>query len=65
MTAAQETIENKKEKRDKMVLISVHIPKPLLDVIDGLVRNGVYPNRSEAIRDAIRLLLMHFRDNHP
>jgi Arc/MetJ-type ribon-helix-helix transcriptional regulator len=47
-----------------MVLISVHIPKPLLDIIDDLVRQGVYPSRSEAIRDAIRLLLQHFKDNN-
>ncbi len=65
MIAAQEfSIENKKEKREKMVLISLHIPKPLLDIIDNLVRQGIYPSRSEAIRDAIRLLIQHFRDNH-
>jgi Arc/MetJ-type ribon-helix-helix transcriptional regulator len=64
MIAAQEfSIENEKKKREKMVLISVHIPKLLLDIIDDLVRQGVYPSRSEAIRDAIRLLLQHFRDH--
>jgi Arc/MetJ-type ribon-helix-helix transcriptional regulator len=65
MVAAIETQEvaEKKQKREKMILVSFHIPKPLLDIIDGLVRQGVYPNRSEAIRDAIRLLLEHFRDN--
>jgi len=63
ITAQEFSIENKKEKREKMVLISVHIPKPLLDIIDDLVRQGVYPSRSEAIRDAIRLLLQHFKDH--
>jgi Arc/MetJ-type ribon-helix-helix transcriptional regulator len=64
MTAAFFSIENKKEKREKMELISFHLPKPLLDIIDNLVRQGVYPSRSEAIRDAIRLLLEHLRDNN-
>jgi len=62
MIAATSSIENKKEKREKMVLISLHVPTYYVDVIDDLVRQGVYPSRSEAIRDAIRLLLMHFRD---
>lgn len=53
---AQEVVE-KKQKREKMELISFHLPKPLFDIVDNLVRQGVYPSRSEAIRDAIRLLL--------
>ena len=61
MIAAQEfSIENKKEKREKMVLISLHVPKYYVEVIDDLVRQGVYPSRSEAIRDAIRQLLDHY-----
>jgi len=65
MIAAQEfSIENKKEKREKMVLISVHIPSALLQIVDDMVQKGLYPSRSEAIRDAIRLLLQHFRNHH-
>jgi Arc/MetJ-type ribon-helix-helix transcriptional regulator len=65
MIAAQE-IENKKEKREKMVLISLHVPKYYVEVIDDLVRQGVYPSRSEAIRDAIRQLLeRHFYEAEP
>jgi Arc/MetJ-type ribon-helix-helix transcriptional regulator len=60
MTAAQASIENKKEKREKMILISVHIPSALLQIVDDLVRQGVYPSRSEAIRDAIRQLLERY-----
>ncbi len=56
---AQEVVE-KKQKREKMELISFHLPKPLLDIVDNLVRQGVYPSRSEAIRDAIRLLLENY-----
>jgi len=51
-------------KQEKMELISFHLPKPLLDMIDDLVRRGIYPNRSEAIRDAIRLLLAHLGNHH-
>jgi Arc/MetJ-type ribon-helix-helix transcriptional regulator len=40
-----------------MNLISVKIPEPYLEGLDDLVRLGVYPSRSEAIRVAIRDLL--------
>jgi len=40
-----------------MELISVHIPKQILEELDELVRQGVFPSRSEAIRTAIRMLL--------
>ena len=43
--------------KQRMVLISVHIPKQMLDELDELVREGRFPNRSEAIRIAIRDLL--------
>ncbi len=40
-----------------MRLIAVHLPDKLLDDIQELVDKGLYPNRSEAIRIAIRDLL--------
>jgi len=45
-------------KYERMVLISVHLPKWMLEELDKLVREGKFPNRSEAIRVAIRDLLM-------
>ena len=51
-------------KQEKMILVTFHVPKPLLDTIDDFVRRGIYPNRSEAIRDAIRLLLAHLGNHH-
>ena len=51
----------KKEKRENMVLISVHVPKSMLDELDRLVQEGRFPNRSEAIRVAIRDLLIRER----
>jgi len=49
-------------KRERMVLISVHIPKQMLDELDELVREGRFPNRSEAIRTAIRDLLLREKE---
>jgi len=42
-----------------MRLIAVHLPEKILVDIQKLVENGLYPNRSEAIRIAIRDLLKH------
>jgi len=51
----------KTKANEKMVLISVHIPKQMLEELDELVKRGIYPSRSEAIRIAIRdLLLRHY-----
>jgi Arc/MetJ-type ribon-helix-helix transcriptional regulator len=36
-----------------MVLVSLHMPKPVVEALDELVRLGVVPNRSEAIRQAV------------
>ncbi|MEM1519441.1 MAG: ribbon-helix-helix domain-containing protein [Pyrobaculum sp.] len=49
--------------REKMVLISFHVPRSYVENIDELVRLGHYPNRSEAIRAAIRELLDRYRQN--
>jgi Arc/MetJ-type ribon-helix-helix transcriptional regulator len=40
-----------------MELVSAHIQKQALEEIDELVRQGMFPSRSEAIRYAIRKLL--------
>jgi Arc/MetJ-type ribon-helix-helix transcriptional regulator len=42
----------KKDGPDQ-VLISVHMPKAVVDALDELVRRGVIPSRSEAIRHAV------------
>ena len=41
----------------KMILITVHIPKQMFEELDELVKKGVFPSRSEAIRIAIRELI--------
>jgi Arc/MetJ-type ribon-helix-helix transcriptional regulator len=40
-----------------MKLITVHVPEAYLSAIDQLISVDAYPNRSEAIRVAIRDLL--------
>jgi len=49
----------KTKSKEKMVLISVHLPKQTLEDLDELVKKGIFPSRSEAIRIAIRDLMMH------
>ncbi len=44
-----------------MQLISVHIPRHILEEIDRLVQEGYFPNRSEAIRTALHLLITKIR----
>ena len=51
----------KTKSKERMVLISVHLPKQMLEELDGIVSQSVFPSRSEAIRIAIRDLL--YREN--
>lgn len=41
----------------RMKLVTLHVPETYLDGLEKLVENNLYPNRSEAIRIAIRDLL--------
>jgi len=40
-----------------MVLITTHVPREQLRVLDKLVESELYPSRSEAIRRAIQALI--------
>jgi len=40
-----------------MRMITLHLPIPYIEALDQLVEEKMYPNRSEAIRMAIRDLL--------
>lgn len=53
------TLANEEEK---MTLISVHLPKPVLYELDELVRKRIFPSRSEAIRIAIVEFLLKYKD---
>ena len=41
----------------KMRLVTVHLPEPYIQGLQELVKRGRYPNKSEAIRVAVRDLL--------
>ena len=43
----------RKNGNEKMVIISVHVPPRMLEMLDRLVEAGYYANRSEAIRAAL------------
>ena len=36
--------------------IQIRLTKELIEKIDSLIERGIYPNRSEAVRDAVRRL---------
>ena len=38
-----------------MILVSLHLTQEIMNTIDDLVKAGVYPSRSEAIRSLILL----------
>lgn len=41
-----------------METIQIRLTKKLVEELDKLVREGIYPNRSEAVRDAVRRLIL-------
>ncbi len=41
----------------KIKLVTLHVPETYVDGLEKLVQSNLYPNRSEAIRIAIRDLL--------
>jgi len=46
-----------RKRKSKMRLITVHLPEPYIKGLEQLVEMGRYPNKSEAIRVAVRDLL--------
>jgi transcriptional regulator, CopG family len=51
-----------RKRKEPMELVSVHLPRAMLIALDNMVRRGIYPNRSEAIRDALAKLLAQYKD---
>ena len=41
----------------RLAIISVKIPDSYVKILDELVEKGIFKNRSEAIREALRLLI--------
>ena len=42
----------------RLVIVAVHLPKTYVDKLEELVRRRLYVNRSEAIRMAVRNLIL-------
>ena len=40
-----------------METLQIRLTKNMLDKIDVLIELGTYPNRSEAVRDSVRIML--------
>jgi Arc/MetJ-type ribon-helix-helix transcriptional regulator len=36
--------------------IQIRLTRELIEKVDSLIERGIYPNRSEAVRDAVRRL---------
>ena len=41
-----------------MTIAQVRLPEGLMNEVDGLVRKGLYTNKSDVIRDALRKLIL-------
>ena len=41
-----------------MIPVQIRLTKKIIEMIDELVENGMYPNRSEVVRDASRWFVM-------
>lgn len=54
----------RKRSPEKMALISVHVPAKILEEVDQLVRSGMFPSRSEAVRAALRELVYRHRSGN-
>jgi hypothetical protein len=50
-------LQLRKRKKTNMKLVNVRLPDPYIKGLDDLVDQKLYPNRSEAIRAAVRDLL--------
>ena len=44
-------------KKPSMKLISIKVPNAYIDGLNELVKMGIYPSRSEAVRVAVRDML--------
>jgi len=53
------------EEREEMVLISLYVPKRVIEKIDELVSQGMFHSRSEVIRMAIEEYLEDLEEPEP
>ncbi len=46
----------------RVVVISVKVPREMIEEVDKLIRAGLFSSRSEAIRRAIAMLIKEYFD---
>lgn len=46
-----------------MIPVQIRVTRKLIKMLDELIEKGVYSNRSEAIRDAIRKNVSYFNES--
>ncbi|HIQ03746.1 MAG TPA: ribbon-helix-helix protein, CopG family [Desulfurococcales archaeon] len=44
----------------RVVILSVKVPKEIVEEIDKLIKSGIFSSRSEAIRRAMALLIKEY-----
>jgi Arc/MetJ-type ribon-helix-helix transcriptional regulator len=49
--------KTRKITKERSIIISMHMPKKMIEELDALVEKGIMPSRSEAIRYAVVFLL--------
>jgi len=62
MTSRRSNSGSNGNERERMRLISVHLPEWMIRELEKLVEKGYFPSRSEAIRVAIHMLLMRYSE---
>jgi len=55
----------KTTSKRKMILITLHLTEQQLKALDYLVEKHIFPNRSEAIREAVRRLIDFYSRKNP
>lgn len=50
----------RRKGKEKMITITLNLPKKQLAMLDVLVGSGIFPNRSEAIRMAVADLISYY-----
>ena len=57
------TSRKSENKKERMKLISVHLPEWMIAKLEEFVKKGIYPSRSEAIRVALHQLIMKIEES--
>lgn len=50
------------KKQQSIEVITVRLPKPLVQLLDSLVKKGIFQSRSEAIREFSRQVVLEAED---